>query len=104
VRVRRVAISVGLCLLLLFVQRGALVHELGHLTRLERTDVQAHALLPQLNSCALCEAYLQFATAVPHAVHLPAFEPAVSSLVSSAIPQRPPANLIAARIRGPPVS
>jgi hypothetical protein len=102
--VRQLAISVGLCLLLLFVQRGALVHEMGHITRVERTDVQVRELLPELTSCALCEAYLQFASAVPQAVALPAFEPAVSSLVAKVFPQLPPAVSIAARIRGPPLS
>ena len=101
---RRLAISVGLCLLLLFVQRGALVHEMGHLTRIERTDVQIRDLLPEATSCALCEAYLQFASAVPQAAALPVFEPVVSSLVAKVFPQLPPAMPIAARIRGPPLS
>lgn len=94
-----------LSLLLVFVQHGAVLHELGHLSHGERGSApQLRAQLPADGPCATCEAFAQLAN--------PASGPAHSLAPSAAVylPVPDPVYAIVAadtptpRNRGPPQS
>jgi hypothetical protein len=99
---RQVLKSLGLLLLLLIAQQGAVVHEVGHLAELACNEAQAGAGLAD-TTCALCPAFAQVVTpAFSHSFHIPvllraAFERSTDPLyvaVDGAVPTP--------RSRGPP--
>ena|SRR5271170_4261864 len=78
---RQVLKSLGLLLLLLIAQQGAVVHEIGHLSEISSSDVSSNnvsssearstAALADA-TCALCPAFAQVATpAFSHSFHIP---------------------------------
>lgn len=92
----------GLLLVLLAAQQGAVVHELSHLPGSARAEARVQTG-QAAESCALCPAYTQVATpAFSHSFHIP--------LLVRAAPQRTPVHTHAAidaaipspRSRGPP--
>jgi len=69
---RHVLKSLGLLLLLIVAQQGAVVHELSHLPALGTTTVAVDTRGSADTSCALCPAFAQVATpAFSHAFHIP---------------------------------
>jgi hypothetical protein len=78
---RQVLKSLGLLLLLLIAQQGAVVHEIGHLSEVSSSDVgssdvgsseaRSSAGLADA-ACALCPAFAQVVTpAFSHSFHIP---------------------------------
>jgi hypothetical protein len=73
---RQVLKSLGLLLLLLIAQQGAVVHEIGHLSEVSSSVVgssEAHSSAGQADAtCALCPAFAQVVTpAFSHSFHIP---------------------------------
>jgi hypothetical protein len=78
---RQVLKSLGLLLLLLIAQQGAVVHEIGHLSEVGSSDVssgdvgssEAHSGAGLADTaCALCPAFAQVVTpAFSHSFHIP---------------------------------
>jgi hypothetical protein len=73
---RQVLKSLGLLLLLLIAQQGAVVHELGHLAEISSNEAHAGAALAGAaladTACALCPAFAQVVTpAFSHSFHIP---------------------------------
>ncbi len=95
--------ALGLLLLLLTAQQGAVNHELGHLSDAATAEVRLNAGSVVDTTCALCPAFAQVVTpAFSHSFHIPLLVRTVSLL----IPER---RYIAAdsaaprpRSRGPP--
>lgn len=105
IRMRQLLKSLGLLLLLLVAQQGAVVHELSHLTGAHHVELQAQADGAADRTCALCPAFAQVITpAFSHSFHIPvlvrlALEPVSEprhAAIDAAVP-RP-------RSRGPPSS
>ena len=99
---REVLKSLGLLLLLLIAQQGAVVHEVGHLSEISSGEVRVEAGLVDA-ACALCPAFAQVVTpGFSHSFLIPA-------LLRAAV-DRGPDPLYAAvdaavptpRSRGPP--
>jgi hypothetical protein len=73
---RQVLKSLGLLLLLLIAQQGAVVHELGHLAEVSPTLAGSAEAKPAPGladaTCALCPAFAQVVTpAFSHSFHIP---------------------------------
>ena len=73
---RQVLKSLGLLLLLLIAQQGAVVHEIGHLSEVSSSGVgsgEAHSTAGLADAaCALCPAFAQVVTpAFSHSFHIP---------------------------------
>jgi hypothetical protein len=102
---RSVLKSLGLLLLLLVAQQGAVVHELSHLSGVGGTELRVQANSALDASCAQCPAFAQVVTpAFSHSFHIPLLvrvdaglsaEPRICA-IDTAVP-RP-------RSRGPPSS
>lgn len=100
---RKLHISLGLALLLLLAQQGAVLHEVSHLCRVG-TNVQAqvHADSFLEKTCQLCFAFSQVANPAGNTVNVEQFEPS-SCAAGSQIPCAAiPADVLAPRSRGPP--
>jgi hypothetical protein len=102
---RQVFKSIGLLLLLIMAQQGALVHDFEHVARLTSVGASLGSHVLGDSACALCPAYAQAASAalshtfpVPQLGRIPALRSASFS----------PAAILAAsptpRSRGPPAS
>ncbi len=64
--------ALGLLLLLMTAQQGAVVHELSHLTGAAQAQLQVDAGGAADSTCALCPVFAQAATpAFSHSFHLP---------------------------------
>lgn len=95
--------ALGLLLLLLTAQQGAVNHELGHFSNGGSAEIRLNAGSVADTTCALCPAFAQVVTpAFSHSFHIPLLVRTVSLL----IPER---RYIAAdsaaprpRSRGPP--
>jgi hypothetical protein len=101
---RHVVKVLGLLLLLLVAQQGAVVHELSHVSGIGSTDLKITSGVTD-TTCALCPAFAQVNTpAFSHSFHLPLLVRAAPevrveplyAVIDTAVP-RP-------RSRGPPVS
>ena len=101
---RKLHISIGLSLLLLLAQQGAVLHEISHLCHTSSlgVHVQADTGTELAKACELCLAFSQVANPACHSVHVPLFEPSAcaagcprSSAVTAADAPSP-------RSRGPP--
>jgi hypothetical protein len=102
---RKLYISLGLALLLLTAQLGAVLHEVSHICRVG-TNVQAqvHGDTVLEKTCELCFAFSQVANPAGSTVAVGQFEPsscAARSLVACAAT---PADVLTPRSRGPPSS
>jgi hypothetical protein len=95
--------ALGLLLLLLTAQQGAVNHELSHFSNLDRVEMRVNVGGVVDTTCALCPAFAQVATAAfSHSLQIPLLARTASLLipeprravVDSAVP-RP-------RSRGPP--
>jgi hypothetical protein len=101
----RVLKLLGLLLLLMAAQQGAVVHELSHLSGAGGTELRVQSNGAVDASCALCPAFAQAVTpAFSHSFHIPLLvrldvgripEPRVFA-IDTAVPQP--------RSRGPPSS
>ena len=64
--------TLGLLLLLMVAQQGAVVHELSHLTGANHVDLQVQSDGAADKPCALCPAFAQVVTpAFSHSFHIP---------------------------------
>jgi hypothetical protein len=64
--------ALGLLLLLLMAQQGAVVHELSHVSRLSHAGAQLDSRAAADTTCAQCPAFAQVVTpAFSHAFHIP---------------------------------
>ena len=102
-RMRHVLKALGLWLLLIVAQQGAVVHDLSHFSRVTHAESRVDSQTAADAACALCPAFAQVVTpAFSHAFHVPPLGPAVPerileprhSAITAAVPQP--------RSRGPP--
>jgi hypothetical protein len=99
---RQVLKSLGLLLLLLIAQQGAVVHEVGHLAELSATASRVDASLADA-TCALCPAFAQVVTpAFSHAFHIPVLLRAALARVTAPLFAAVDAAVPTPRSRGPP--
>jgi hypothetical protein len=100
---RQVFKVLGLLLLLMVAQQGAVVHELSHVSGANHVDLRAQSDGAADKTCALCPAFAQVVTpAFSHSFHIPllvrfSLEPVSEpqyAAIDAAVP-RP-------RSRGPP--
>jgi hypothetical protein len=99
---RRILLSVGVCLLLLSAQMGALLHELSHVSAASAQGVSVDAPKAVQANCALCLAYSQLANPASHSVPSLRFEPTACAAQSPPACADLPAAVPTARSRGPP--
>jgi hypothetical protein len=102
---RKLHISLGLALLLLTAQLGAILHEVGHICRVgTNVTQQVHADTYLEKACDLCVAFSQVANPTGHTVEVARFEPS-SCAAESVVPcANTPADIPTPRSRGPPSS
>ena len=100
---KQLAAIVGLWLLLMVVQQGAVVHELGHVAELSGVSGSVATGLSDSN-CALCPAYAQAASpAFSHSFFIPSLVRAPLELIAEPLVLAADNPVPAARSRGPPV-
>lgn len=100
---RKLHISLGLALLLLLVQQGAIFHEVGHICRVAtNVDAQVHDNTILEKPCELCLAFSQVANPVGNTVAVGLFEPASFLAESQVSCAALPAAVLTPRSRGPP--
>jgi hypothetical protein len=97
--------ALGLFLLLLLAQQGAVEHELSHFSTVKVAGINAGPGATTDAPCALCPAFAQVATpAFSHSIHIPLHAVFALRLIperqNSAIDARGPQP----RSRGPPAS
>jgi hypothetical protein len=105
---RKLYTALAISLFLLLAQQGAVLHELGHISR--AADVQAgaatsarvHADTLADKVCELCLAYSQLANPASACSQLPQLEPAACAAESHSFPAATPAEVPTPRSRGPP--
>jgi hypothetical protein len=99
---RQVLKSLGLLLLLLIAQQGAVVHEIGHLSEFSSHAAHADAALADA-TCALCPAFAQVVTpAFSHSFHIPVLLRAALDRGSDPLYAVVDAAVPTPRSRGPP--
>jgi hypothetical protein len=99
---RQVLKSLGLLLLLLIAQQGAVVHEIGHLAEISSSDVHSTAALADA-ACALCPAFAQVVTpAFSHSFHIPVLLRAALERGTNPVYIAVAAAVPTPRSRGPP--
>jgi hypothetical protein len=100
---RNVYKALGLFLLLLTAQQGAVVHELSHLSGADRAHVRADAGAAADAPCALCPAYAQVVTpAFSHSLQIPLLLHMGSQLAPEPRFVAVDASVPRPRSRGPP--
>ena len=93
----------GLLLLLLTAQQGAVVHELSHLSTLNQSQPRSMSGMASDATCALCPAFAQAATAAfSYAFHAPMLRPLAAGLAPESHRSAMVAAVPQARSRGPP--
>jgi hypothetical protein len=100
---RKLHISLGLALLLLLAQQGAVLHELSHLTRVgsnAEVHVQGDTLLEK--TCELCLAFSQVANPAGNTIAVVRFEPSSCAAGARISCAATPADTPTPRSRGPP--
>ena len=100
---RKLHISLGLALLLLTAQLGAVLHEVSHICRVGSTveaRVQAGGLLER--SCELCLAFSQVTNPAGNTVSVVRFEPSACAAGHQPPCAATPADIPTPRSRGPP--
>jgi hypothetical protein len=104
-RMRHIAKTLSLLLLLLLAQQGAVVHELGHFSRVNTAGLQADSSGAAEKPCALCNVFAQVVTpAFSHSFDLALLLRADADLRSTLQYSAPDAAVPRARSRGPPSS
>jgi hypothetical protein len=102
---RKVLLSLGLWLLLLVGQQGAVLHELGHVCRAAaHTEIALHADAAADETCELCLGYSQLATPASHSVPVFLLERVASRIGTERSLAATPVDLPTPRSRGPPAS
>jgi hypothetical protein len=103
---RKVWILLGLSLLLLLTQQGAVLHELGHICHIGTQDVSVHAASDSLSerTCELCLAFSQLAHPASHTIHVPLLVPVAAIIGAGTHCSITPAELPTVRSRGPPAA
>jgi hypothetical protein len=100
---RNVYKALGLFLLLLTAQQGAVVHELSHLSGAEQAQVRVDAGGTVDTTCALCPAFAQAASpAFSHSLQIPLLVRTGSQLSSELRFLVVDASVPQPRSRGPP--
>jgi len=100
---RKLHISLGLALLLLLAQQGAVLHEVSHICRVGshvEARVQADTLLEK--TCELCLAFSQVANPAGNTVAVVRFEPSACAAGSKPLRAATPTDVPTPRSRGPP--
>jgi hypothetical protein len=100
---RKIVLSLSLCVLLLTGQFGAWLHELSHLNPAAHQDVQLEKAQAAETVCALCLAYSQLANPAGHTPKIVRFDPTSCAAGSTRCPANIPSEVPTARSRGPPV-
>jgi hypothetical protein len=102
---RKLHISLGLALLLLTAQLGAVLHEVSHICRVG-TNVQAqvHGDTVLEKTCELCFAFSQVANPAGSTAAVGLFEPSSCAAGSPVACAATPADVPTPRSRGPPSS
>ncbi len=102
---RKLHLSLGLALLLLLAQQGAVLHEVSHMSRLAAASAEVTVDVDRglAKTCELCLAFSQVTNPAGNTVSVAWLEPC-----SSAAGARPPCSIIpcdvlAPRSRGPPL-
>ncbi|MGB6307115.1 MAG: hypothetical protein WBF89_04915 [Steroidobacteraceae bacterium] len=99
---RNVYKALGLFLLLLTAQQGAVVHELSHLSGTDRVQVRDAGAAAE-TPCALCPAFAQVVTpAFSHSLQIPRLVAAESQFVAEPQFIVVDASVPRPRSRGPP--
>jgi hypothetical protein len=105
VRMRKLHISLGIALLLLTAQLGAVLHEVSHICRVgTNVEAQAHADTFLEKTCELCLAFSQVTNPAGNTVAVGQFEPSSCSAGSLVAGAATPADVPTPRSRGPPSS
>lgn len=100
---RKLHISIGLALLLLLAQQGAVLHEVSHICRVgTNVQEQLHAQTALEKSCELCLAFSQVANPAGNSVAPGQFEPSSCAARSLAARAAIPVDVPTPRSRGPP--
>lgn len=103
IRMRQVFKSLGLLLLLMVAQQGAVVHELSHVVDADHVGLRAQTDAGVDKSCALCPAFAQVVTpAFSHSFHIPFLVRLVLDPVSEPQYAAIDAAVPRPRSRGPP--
>jgi hypothetical protein len=104
-QMKHVCKTLGLLLLLLLAQQGAVVHELGHFSRVSAAALQADSSGTAEKPCAQCGVFAQvFTPAVSHSFDVTLLHRAAPYLRSKLQFSAPDAAVPRARSRGPPSS
>ena len=102
---RKLYISLGLALLLLTAQLGAVLHEVSHICRVgTNVQAQAHGDTALEKTCELCFAFSQVANPAGNTVCAQQFEPSSCAAGSPSPSAATPADVPTPRSRGPPSS
>lgn len=102
---RKLHISLGLTLLLLTAQLGAVLHEVSHICRVgTNAHSQLHADTYLEKTCELCLAFSQVANPVGSNVEVARFEPSSCTVLAEPLVPATPADVPTPRSRGPPLS
>jgi hypothetical protein len=100
---RKLNISIGIALLLLLAQQGALLHAVEHICRVgSNVEAQVHADTLLEKPCELCLAYSQLANPAGNTVPVVRFEPLACAAGSNPVCASTPAEIPTPRSRGPP--
>jgi len=102
---RQVLKSLGLLLLLIMAQQGALVHDFEHVARLTSVGASSDSHVLGDSACALCPAYAQVVSAAfSHAFPVPQLGRVPALRSASGSPAAIIATVPTPRSRGPPTS
>jgi len=97
--------ALGLLLLLMTAQQGAVDHELSHFSRTGQAELRVDAGGVADTTCALCPAFAQVVTpAFSHAFHIPLLVRTASQLIPEPRFAAVDAAVPRPRSRGPPSS
>lgn len=102
-RPSRLHISLGISLLLLLAQQGAVVHELSHICRIGNVEVRLQPDSALQKTCELCLAFSQVANPASHTFHSIPLEPAARAAGFDHPCAATPTTVPTARSRGPPL-
>ena len=102
---RKLLLSLGLWLLLLIGQHGAVLHELGHVCRAAaHTEIAVQGGASADGTCELCFGYSQLTTPASHSVPAFLLEPVAYRIGTQRSVAATPVDLPTPRSRGPPAS
>jgi len=101
---RKVFLPIGLWLLLLLGQQGAVLHGLAHVCRAAHAEVTVQADGSADKVCELCLGYSQLANSVGHSVPDFLVERVPSRIGTERSVSTSPVDVLTPRSRGPPAS